>query len=68
MIFDHGQLRVVRRAKKMQQDQVAVALHCTPSTISSMENGRTKITAEMLAVVCSFYGVEIDNFFVKELL
>ena len=65
MIFDFGQLRTVRRAKKLHQADIAANIHCAPSTISNIETGRAKITAEMLALLCSIYGVDINTFFVK---
>lgn len=65
MIFDFGQLRTVRRAKKMHQADVATIIHCTPSVISNIELGRTKVTAEMLALLCTLYNVNISKFFIE---
>lgn len=68
MIFNFGALQSARRAKCLRQIDVATAIHCTSPTISNTETGHTKITAEMLGVLCELYGIDDMNiFFVKGL-
>lgn len=68
MIFNFGTLKSARRAKNLKQADVGVAIHCTPPTISNIETGRTKVTAEMLGILCELYGIDDMNiFFVKGL-
>lgn len=67
-VFDYGQLRFARRRQHLKQEDAAHALHVTPATVSNMENGKVKTSAEDLAVLSDLYRTDINEFFPERIM
>lgn len=65
--FDYGQLRLLRRARKLKQADVAKVLCVTAATVSNMENGKVKVPAEDIMTLANFYEVDVGTFFKERL-
>lgn len=59
-------LKLVRKRKRMSQEEVATALGFTRSTYSGYENGVAQPSLENLVVLSDFYGVPIDELVKKD--
>ena len=62
-----GNLKIVRKRKKMSQEEVAMALGFTRSTYSGYENGVAQPSIENLVVLSDFYSIPIDELIKKDL-
>lgn len=60
-------LKIVRKRKKMSQEEVASALGLTRSTYSGYENGVAQPSIESLILISDFYNVPIDELVKKDL-
>lgn len=60
-------LKIVRKRKKMSQEEVAMALGFTRSTYSGYENGVAQPSIENLVVLSDFYSIPIDELIKKDL-
>lgn len=56
----HQNLKQLRVARGMTQEQVADRLHVTRQSVSSYESGRTKPDIDTLMRLAEVYGVELD--------
>lgn len=59
-------LKLLRKRKKMSQEEVANALNLTRSTYSGYENGVAQPSIENLVALSSFYAVPIDELVKKD--
>ena len=53
-------LKEARRAKKENQDDLALVLNVGKSHISEMERGNRTTTAEKIALICEHYRISAD--------
>jgi len=60
-------LKIVRKRKKMSQEEVATALGFTRSTYSGYENGVAQPSIENLIALSDFYTVPLDELIKKDL-
>lgn len=60
-------LKIVRKRKRMSQEEVATALGFTRSTYSGYENGVAQPSLENLIVLSDFYAIPIDDLVKKDL-
>ncbi len=56
-------LRAMRIASGLSQHDVGVLLGVTYQQVQKQERGNNRISAAMLAILQSFYGVSYDRFF-----
>lgn len=57
----HQNLKELRSARNMTQEQVATHLNVTRQTISSYESGRTRPDIDTLARLAQLYGVSLED-------
>lgn len=57
----HQNLKELRSARNMTQEQVAAHLNVTRQTISSYESGRTRPDIDTLARLAQLYGVSLED-------
>lgn len=57
----HQNLKELRSARNMTQEQVAAHLNVTRQTISSYESGRTRPDIDALARLAQLYGVSLED-------
>ena len=57
----HENLRLLRQAKGMTQEQVAEAIAVTRQTVSSYEQGRTRPDLETLGRLAAAYGANLED-------
>lgn len=57
----HQNLKQLRSARNMTQEQVAAHLNVTRQTISSYESGRTRPDIDTLARLAQLYGVSLED-------
>lgn len=57
----HNNLRQLRLASGMTQEQVAEKLGVTRQAVSSYEGGRTRPDIDMLLRLCQVYGTDLDG-------
>ncbi len=55
----------IRIARKYTQGQIADALQIKQPSYNKMENGRTRINAEQLWILATFYRVSMEIFFLE---
>lgn len=60
-------LKIVRKRKKMSQEEVATALGFTRSSYSGYENGVAQPSIENLVTLSDFYSITIDDLVKKDL-
>lgn len=60
-------LKIVRKRKKMSQEEVAAALGFTRSSYSGYENGVAQPSIENLISLSNFYAIPIDDLVKKDL-
>lgn len=60
-------LKIVRKRKKMSQEEVALALGFTRSSYSGYENGVAHPSIENLVTLSEFYAITIDDLVKKDL-
>ena len=56
-------LKKLRKAKGLTQEQLAEALKMQPNSIALIETGRTFISSELLSTASNFFNVESYVFF-----
>jgi DNA-binding XRE family transcriptional regulator len=59
----HENLKRSRRAKNFTQEYMAEKLHKSQSAYSAMENGSSKIDADLLPKICSILNCTIDDLY-----
>ena len=57
----HERLNEARKYLKLSQEIVARQMHLSRPTISAIESGQRKVTAEELAGFSKLYGVSVDE-------
>lgn len=57
----HQNLKELRSARNLTQEQVAAQLNVTRQTISSYESGRTRPDVDTLARLAQLYGVSLED-------
>lgn len=57
----HERLKEARKYLKLSQEFVARQMHLSRPTISAIESGQRKVTAEELAGFSKLYGVSVDE-------
>lgn len=57
----HQNLKALRSARHMTQEQVAAQCHVTRQTISSYESGRTRPDPDTLIRLAEIYGVSVED-------
>lgn len=55
-----GKLEVLRKGKRLQQNEAASLLGVKPSTFSGYENDTTTPSLEVFSDLCAFYNVSAD--------
>ena len=58
----HERLKEARKYLKLSQEFVAHQMHLSRPTISAIESGQRKVTAEELAGFSKLYGVSVEMF------
>lgn len=53
-------LKILRKAKRLKQSDLAAHLTITDDTISSIETGRRSPSVEVLVDLADFFGVSLD--------
>jgi len=56
-------VRELRRQKGLTQEQLAEYIGMQPTTIASIETGRSFISSEALSALCNYFNVEPSFFF-----
>ncbi len=56
-------LIVVRNQKRFSQNEIAAILRIKQPSYNRMESGKTRVSADQLAVLAEFYGLPVDFFF-----
>lgn len=56
-------IKKLRKAKGLTQEQLAEALNLQLQSISYIENGRTFVSSEVLTNLSNFFNVEVSFFF-----
>lgn len=57
----HERLKEARKCLKLSQAFVAEQMHLSRPTISAIESGQRKVTAEELAGFSELYGISVDE-------
>lgn len=57
----HERLKVIRKQLKLSQEFVAKQMNLSRPTISAIESGQRKVTAEELAKFSKLYGVSTEE-------
>ena len=57
----HERLKEARKYLKLSQEFVAHQMHLSRPTISAIESGQRKVTAEELAGFSKLYGVSVEE-------
>ena len=60
MIYLSEQLRALRRARDLTQEEVASALHVSPQSVSKWERGESYPDIELLPALANFYETSVD--------
>ena len=56
-------LRKLRLAKEITQEQLAEMLDMQVQSITFIENGRTFVSSEVIAKICNFFDVSLEVMF-----
>lgn len=60
------QLGVIRKNKKITQEELAHIINISPKTISDIENNRRGISIKTLIKICSVLKINLAKVFIKK--
>ena len=61
MIYLSEQLRALRKARELTQEDVACALHVSPQSVSKWERGESYPDIELLPALANFFETSVDT-------
>lgn len=61
-----NKVEMFRKARRLNQDELAKLLRVSRQTISSIENGKYNPSLELAFIIADFFGKKIEDIFIYQ--